>query len=67
MEIITTEEVMDKLNMFQDRFGKLDEFFWWGLEKNQQMQVRSLPPWSSWTNVKPKVFGLHYQIHNIRK
>ena len=25
---ITTEEVMDKLDMFQSRFGKIDEFGW---------------------------------------
>ena len=28
MENITTEEVMDKLDMFQARFGKFDEFGW---------------------------------------
>ena len=32
MEKITTEEVMDKLYMFQSRFGKIDEFGWWYLE-----------------------------------
>ena len=32
MEKITTEEVMDKLDMFQSRFGKIDEFGWWNLE-----------------------------------
>ena len=32
MERITTEEVMDKLYMFQARFGKVDEFGWWDLE-----------------------------------
>ena len=32
MERITTEEVMDKLDMFQSRFGKIDEFGWWDLE-----------------------------------
>ena len=32
MEKITTEEVMDKLDMFQSRFGKVDEFGWWDLE-----------------------------------
>ena len=32
MEKITTEEVMDKLDMFQSRFGKIDEFGWWDLE-----------------------------------
>ena len=29
MEKITTEEVMDKLDMFQSIFGKIDEFGWW--------------------------------------
>ena len=27
-----TEEVMDKLDMFHSRFGKIDEFGWWDLE-----------------------------------
>ena len=32
MAKITAEEVMDKLDMFQYRFGKIDELFWWDLE-----------------------------------
>ena len=32
MDNITTEEVMDKLDMFQSRFGKIDQFGWWYLE-----------------------------------
>ena len=32
MEKIVTEEVMDKLDMFQSRFGKIDEFGWWYLK-----------------------------------
>ena len=32
MEKITTEEVMDKLDMFQSRFWKIDEFGWCNLE-----------------------------------
>ena len=32
MENITTAEVMDKLDMFQSIFGKIDEFGWWDLE-----------------------------------
>ena len=32
MEKITTEEFMDKLDMFQSIFGKIDEFGWWDLE-----------------------------------
>ena len=33
MEKTTTEEVMDKLDMFQSRFGKIDQFVWWYLER----------------------------------
>ena len=33
MEKITTAEVMDKLDMFQYRFGKIDQFRWWDLER----------------------------------
>ena len=33
MEKITTEEVMDNLDMLQSRFGKIDEFGWWDLER----------------------------------
>ena len=33
MEKITTEEVTDKLDMFQSRFEKIDEFVWWYLER----------------------------------
>ena len=33
MENITTEEVMDKLDMFQEIFGKVDEFGWWYMER----------------------------------
>ena len=32
MDNITKEEVMDKLYMFQSRFGKIDQFGWWDLE-----------------------------------
>ena len=32
MKKISIEEVMDKLDMFQPRFGKIDEFRWWDLE-----------------------------------
>ena len=52
MENITTVEVMEKLDMFQSRFGKIDQFGWWDLEKSQQMQVRNLPRRSSKRNVK---------------
>ena len=33
MEKITTEEGMDKLDMFQSRSGKIGEFGWWDLER----------------------------------
>ena len=33
MDKITTEEVMDELDMFLFLFGKIDEFFWWYLER----------------------------------
>ena len=33
MDKITTEEVIVKLDMFQSRFGKIDEFGWWDLER----------------------------------
>ena len=32
MEKIYTEEVMEKLDMSQYRFGKIDKFGWWNLE-----------------------------------
>ena len=33
MDNTTTEEVMDKLDMFQSRFGKIVQFGWWDLER----------------------------------
>ena len=33
MENIKTEEVMDKLDMFQSIFGKIDHFGCWDLER----------------------------------
>ena len=35
MENITNKEVMDKLDMFQERFRKVDEFGWWYMERIQ--------------------------------
>ena len=32
MENITTAEVMEKLYLFQSRFGEIDQFEWWDLE-----------------------------------
>ena len=33
MENITTAEVLEKLYMFQSRFGKIDQFGWWDKER----------------------------------
>ena len=33
MENITTEEVMNTLDLFQYRCGKIDQFGWWDLER----------------------------------
>ena len=33
MEKITTEEVMDKLDMFQSIFGEIEQYGWWDLER----------------------------------
>ena len=43
MEKITTEAVMDKLDMFQSRFGKLTNLDGGIKREFQQMQVHSLP------------------------
>ena len=59
-ENITTKELMDKLDMFRSRFGKIyDEF--------QHMQVHNLPPQSSRANIKPAVFVLCLQPLSIKK
>ena len=59
MEKIKIEEIVDKLDMFQSRFGKIDEFRWWDLEKNQHMQVNNLPRQISKKNVKLAEFICH--------
>ena len=33
MEDITIEEIMDKLDVFKEIFGKVDEFSWWYMER----------------------------------
>ena len=33
MEKVSKEEVMDRMDMFQSRFGKIEEFGWWDLER----------------------------------
>ena len=39
IENITTGGVMEKLDMFQARFGKVDEFGWWDMERIQNDSV----------------------------
>ena len=52
MEKITTEEVMDKLDMFQSRLGKSNQFGWWDLERISADAVQILPQHSSNKNAK---------------
>ena len=33
MEKLFTEEVVDKLDMFQSKFGKIEKLGWWYLER----------------------------------
>ena len=57
MENITTEEVTDKLDMFQAIFGKVDAFGWWYMEiiqNNSGMQFNS------------KEFQQGISIHEVR-
>ena len=57
MENITTAEVMDKLDIFQSRFGKSTNLVGGIWKESQQMQVRSLPRLSSKRNVKLAEFA----------
>ena len=52
MEKITTEEVMDKLDMFQSILGKIDEFGWWDLERISADSGTHLPRRISKKNAK---------------
>ena len=56
MKKILTEEVMDKLDMFQSRFGKMDEFGWWDLERI------SADAGSQFTSTE---FKEYYQTHGV--
>ena len=44
MKDIGTEEFMNKLDMFQERFGKVDEFCWWDMEITQNDAVTQFTP-----------------------
>ena len=60
MEKITTEEVMDKLDMFQSRSGKSTNLDGWTYKAFQQMQDCNLPQWSSKKNIK--THGIHLML-----
>ena len=57
MKNITTEEVLDKLDMFQSRFGKSTNLVGGIWKEFQQMQELSLPRRSLKRNVKFAVFA----------
>ena len=64
---ITTEEIMDKLDMFQAIFGKVDEFGWWDMDIIPTDASTHLPP-----RISRKVFlyvgySLNYCHHTTRK
>ena len=49
---------MDKLDMFQAIFGKVDDFVWWNLKLISADEGTQFTLRSSRMNVKPVVFGL---------
>ena len=58
MEIITTEEVIDKPDMFQSILGKVDGFGWWDMEIIQTdngTQFTSKDIWESISDVEPTI------------
>ena len=57
MEDITTEEVVDKLNMIQEIFVKVDEFGWWDMERNQNY---------SGTQFTSKEFQEDLTVHGVQ-
>ena len=57
MENITTEEVTENLDMFQARFGKVDKFGWWDMERIQT---------DSGTQFNSKEFQEGFSVHGVR-
>ena len=57
IENITTEEVMDKLDMFQEIFGKVGEFGWWDMDIIRK---------NSCTQFTPKEFKECLNVHGVR-
>ena len=56
MEKITTEEVMDKMDIFQSRFGKIDQYGWWYLERISADAGTQFTSTSSKNNAKLAAF-----------
>ena len=52
MEKITTEEVIEKLDMFQSIFVEIDQFGWWDLEMISADAGTQFPQKSSKNNTK---------------
>ena len=57
MENIATEEVMDKLDMFQAIFVKVDDFFWQDIERIQT---------DAGTQFTSKEFQEGVSVHGVR-
>ena len=67
MENITTEEVMDRVEMFEERFGKVYEFGWWDMEiiktdYGKQFIYKEFQKRSLYLD-----YDYHYQNQKIRK
>ena len=57
IENITNEEIMDKLDMFEARSGKEDEFGWWDMEIIQT---------DTWTQFTSKEFQESLSIYGVK-
>ena len=69
MENITKEEDMDKLDMFQEKIGKLYEFGWWDMERIQTESGRQFTSTEfqeglSVRRVRLELFSLGHQEMN---
>ena len=65
MENITTEEVMDKIDIFQSKFGRVDEFIWWYLDRIQTDAGAQFT--SKQFQEGLSVCGVHYKHRTIMK
>ena len=66
VEKLLLKKVIDRLDMFQFIFVKIDEFCWCYLKEFQQRQIGNLPLRSSRTSVKLALFVLSLQLRSIR-